>query len=294
MSNENYSYLIIALMLFIGIVILISSGKKWRKKNIKKESIFNALSRAGYDYDPVQDIFFSKSDAWQKEFGYSPIYDEAAAPLSMIIDCEPIKFSYEGKNWLIELWKGQYGMTTGCEIGVYTAEQNYSVSGAAGDIFYESAHGGDQLHMALVLHKNNRILFKREGRHWWLTGFVLGEFSNPHELYMEAGITLKDKAMTAVFLDALIDMGYTGSQMRIMYTTVWLLFRHPLSPQPLTRTPITDALTQKKNEQLCNQYQQLTQGHKNSIDKLLFLWENSPDLFKSVLNMGKPISLFRK
>jgi Domain of unknown function (DUF4474) len=25
----------------------------------------------------------------------------------------------KGKTWMIELWKGQYGLMTGCEIGVY-------------------------------------------------------------------------------------------------------------------------------------------------------------------------------
>ena len=42
----------------------------------------------------------------------------------MIIDCEPICFMYGGKNWMIELWKGQYGLETGGEIGVYNAAEN--------------------------------------------------------------------------------------------------------------------------------------------------------------------------
>ena len=50
---------------------------------------------------------------------YAYGYDAAALAMNAIIDCEPIFFDYAGKTWLIELWKGQYGLETGCEIGVY-------------------------------------------------------------------------------------------------------------------------------------------------------------------------------
>jgi len=45
------------------------------------------------------------------------LYDEAAAPLGMIVDCEPIHFEYKGKRWLIQFWKGQYDLPTGAEVG---------------------------------------------------------------------------------------------------------------------------------------------------------------------------------
>ena len=56
--------------------------------------------------------------------------------MGMIIDCEPVRFYYGGKKWLIELWKGQYGMTTGCEIGVYTAPVYDVKSHSISDRFY--------------------------------------------------------------------------------------------------------------------------------------------------------------
>lgn len=83
------------------------------------KSLNEFIEPYGYAYDSHQDIFYTKIDAWQREMGYSRLYDEAAAPSSMIIDCEPIYFEYDNKRWLIEFWKGQYGMTTGFEIGVY-------------------------------------------------------------------------------------------------------------------------------------------------------------------------------
>ena len=59
-------------------------------------------------------------DPLQRSLGYAYGYDAAAIRMATIIDCEPIFFDYDNKHWMIELWKGQYGLETGCEVGVYT------------------------------------------------------------------------------------------------------------------------------------------------------------------------------
>jgi hypothetical protein len=295
MINDNFNYILCLTPILITIVILYFVLKRSRKRHVQKNEILDAISLAGYSYDPRQDIFYSRMDAWQKEFGYSQIYDEAAAPLSMIIDCEPIRFDYGGKKWLIELWKGQYGMTTGAEIGIYTSTgPDLEAPGFADGTFYDCAHEGDQLYMAFLLRKNGRPLFSREGKHWWLTGFVLGEFSNPEELQMEISITLKNREMCRAFVNALLQIGYSERTMKVFSSTVWLYFTKPFSPQPLTRTPITDAITQKKNQMLCTRYRELTKEYTNSLDKLASLYVKAPELFDLILNMGKPRKLFKK
>src|SRR4051794_9572622 len=80
-----------------------------------------AVVAAGFDFDPVGDIIYSRMDALQRKAGYCWNYDRAAPLFDMIIDCEPIYFKYGGAKWMIELWKGQYGIMTGAEIGVYKA-----------------------------------------------------------------------------------------------------------------------------------------------------------------------------
>lgn len=136
---ENLSPLtqVLLVVIIIGIVIVAISSptivksfnsfyfliKRRFSKEFKEiktyKDLNNMLKTYGYSYDVKQDIFISNHDAWQRAMGYTRIFDEAAAPMSMIIDCEPIYFEYDNKRWLIEFWKGQYGMTTGCEIGVY-------------------------------------------------------------------------------------------------------------------------------------------------------------------------------
>ena len=84
-----------------------------------QSALAHAVDVAGFAYDPRQDIIYSKMYPLQRSFGYAYGYDAAALGMDAIIDCEPIFFDYAGKTWMIELWKGQYGLETGCEIGVY-------------------------------------------------------------------------------------------------------------------------------------------------------------------------------
>lgn len=80
----------------------LSSIKKMFKKKSNKlktyDDLNNLLKPYGYSYNAKQDIFISNIDAWQREMGYCRLYDEAAAPMSMIIDCEPIYFDYDNKR----------------------------------------------------------------------------------------------------------------------------------------------------------------------------------------------------
>ena len=46
----------------------------------------------------------------------------------MVFDALPIYFDYRGRTWLIELWKGQYGINTGAELGIYHADKILSES----------------------------------------------------------------------------------------------------------------------------------------------------------------------
>ena len=80
---------------------------------------------AGFTYDPEQDIIYSRQDAPQRNFGYAYGYDVLApCTISAKIDCEPFFITYGENDWMIELWKGQYGIETGCELGIYIRPHN--------------------------------------------------------------------------------------------------------------------------------------------------------------------------
>lgn len=254
---------------------------------VQLEEIREMLAETGYEYDPRQDIFYSTIDPWQRKLGYCSLYDEAAIPLGMVFDCEPVRFKYGGKNWMIELWKGQYGITTGGEIGVYTTTGPIiEIPGIFNGTLYFCADDSDNLSMTYTLLKNNEVMFSRAARHWWLTGFRLGEYADPEDLTIEASITLKDAAMRDAFLAALHEMGYGDNEVRSGGNTVLILFKEPHSKQPLTRTGIINSMALQGLKNNVALYKSAA-GGINSIYDIFMLIRQTPQLFDLVLGMGR-------
>lgn len=262
-----------------------------RNENDNPE-IDNIIEIAGYSYDSIQDIFYSNMNPWQRNIGYCRLFDEAAAPLGMIIDCEPIHFEYNEQKWMIGFWKGQYDLVTGGEIGVYTGALDLKIPGFFIGTYYNCASESDLLQMSFNLRKNGNILFSREGKHWWLTGFKLGEFSEPSELTMDVKITLKNKLMRDAFISGLRKVGYSSKELTIDGNSVSFVFANPHSTQPITRTAATDKLIQKKNELLCTKYQEITEGLDSLQAKIKVIEEQSPELYQKIMKIGKAKPLF--
>lgn len=264
-----------------------------RDKDDGGGTIDELIGTAGYAYSPKNDIFFSTMYAWQRSMGYCRLYDEAAAPLGMIIDSEPIRFSYGGRRWLIEFWKGQYGMTSGCEVGVYSSNwPDLNIPGVFDGTFYSCANNNDRLYMAFVLYKNGEKLMSRKDKHWWLTGFKLGEFSHPSELSMDVYITFKSKGMRDAFLTALQKAGYTEEEFEVRKTTVALFYDKPHTKQPYSRSAATDALMLAQLQRNCEVYQALTKGFTSMKDKVNAVKEGSPEVYAELFKIGKTASLF--
>lgn len=250
---------------------------------------------AGYGYDSNQDIFYSRIDSWQRKYGYCKLYDEAAAPLGMIIDCEPIYFEYEGEKWLIEFWKGQYDLTTGGEIGLYKAKKsNIEIPGIFFGDFYEAVSNDELLYMEYELKNKDNIILTRADKHWWLTGFKLGDFFNPSDLIMDLEIEFNDKIMQNAFIKGLKEAGYLEEEIKVRGNSVGIYFDKPHTKQPYTRGEITDKIIQKKNKLLCDKYQEITKPYNNFRDKLLAVKTMAPELYNETMKIGKTKSLFEK
>jgi len=251
------------------------------------------IEKVGYSYNSQKDLFFSNSDAWQREMGYCRLYDEVAAPFGIIVDSEPIYFSYAGKRWLIEFWKGQYDLTTGCEIGLYTTEEpDLDILGIFSGTFYNCVSLEDELFMSYTLKKNGETMFTREDKQWWLTSFKLGEFTEPSELTMDIYITLKDKTMLKEFITGLEAAGYSEDEYSIDELSVAIKFDKPHTQQPITRTYLTDMIIQQKNKLLCDKYQSITKEYVTSLAKINAIKDQAPELYGEVLNIGKTKQFF--
>ena len=56
---------------------------------------------------------------FRRSLGYCELYDNMAPYAAMDFDTVRIKFRYDNLDWMVQMWKGQYGPSIGCEIGVY-------------------------------------------------------------------------------------------------------------------------------------------------------------------------------
>jgi UDP-2,3-diacylglucosamine pyrophosphatase LpxH len=241
-----------------------------------------AVDAAGFRYDPRQDIIYSKMYPLQRDFGYAYGYDAAALGMNAIIDCEPIFFDYAGKTWMIELWKGQYGLETGCEIGVYNRTIGstsfvYSILDAtvgkrpndpnpSHGLFFDCASDSELLLMSSTLYRNGHKVFSRgPERHWWLTGFKWGLLSEPEDLTMDVSIECLDAVMTSALVGALTGMGYQNVHTNV--NTVTFTFGTPKTPQPRNDYPQLVSVVRSANQQIVTAYDSLglTSNDPNTV-----------------------------
>lgn len=300
----------ITLIAVIGLILLLIFGFiytfRLKKKNKEHEvvppvtdiignipdriaELNSEIKPFGFAYEPYQDIFYSLMNPWQRELGYCRLYDEASAALSMIIDCEPITFEYNGRKWLIEFWKGQYGMNTGGEVGIYyTTGPSLNIPGFFNGTFYHCPKDEDCINMSFTFRKKGNLLFTRSGYHWWLTGFKLGEYSKPSELSMDITLDLYDRRMAYTFVNALVKAGYKEEEYSVAGNRVMVHYEKPHSPQPVTRTAFTDFIMLRNNESFCDAYKRLTADYTDTIDKLEVVRKESPGMYNHLLSLGKP------
>ena len=178
---------------------------------------FAKINLASYKFDPDGNFYYTDDkDCWQKNFGFNEVYDNFAPITMMYYDTVRTTFDYGGKEWLIQIWKGQYGMAfVGGEVGVYTR------SLGSGGSHFVCADKEDWLYMETAFMWDEfetgeyRAVFNRDyDKYWWATGFVVG-FPNGSlrktltEFRLITHITFKDTEMADAFCKSFEKNGFT-------------------------------------------------------------------------------------
>lgn len=289
-------YLLPGILVFIFLLVLLG-GCRRRKKIIKKvccmclkekcEILDNLLMPFGYEYVPSQDIFTSRIDAWQRKFGYSAFYDKAASHFGMVIDSLPVYFNYDGRTWLIELWKGQYGINTGCEIGVYYAERILNENELDYTLF-NSVNDEDMPELSLVFYNSvkNKELAQLSKPHWWLTAFKPGLFTPASNLSLWASITLHSPQMAKAFSNALINTGFHPCDICVHRNTVTFTFEG-FTHVCCIFSKLRIAAAMRFNRLLCRIFLFATRPFKRSADRVLYLYYYIPFVFRRIFNVRK-------
>ena len=172
-------------------------------------------SLLSYKMDPVDGYFYTETQAWQRQFGFNRVYDQAATLIFFYYDTVRVFFTYDGLDWMIQMWKGQYGfMFLGAEIGVYTKPEGRGTGGSMEH--YDCATEEQMLPMEMRMYNKGEVGFRRPyKKYWWATGFIPGtldSFGDRSQLVMEARVTFRDATMAQLFVNGLEDVeGTNGS-----------------------------------------------------------------------------------
>jgi len=201
-----------------------------------------------------------------------------------------VYFNYNGARYMIELWKGQYGMTTGCEVGFYR-DSGKKLLGAE---FFESVPDEMMLDMSVTLLRDGAKIIERRARHWWLTGFKLGVFSETAQLSALVRIAFPNAEMAAAFLRSLYALGYDARNAYAQSAAVTVYFGKPRTKQPVTRGGVMELVAQKRAQLLCEEFRKITNGRTNIFEILADVKQSYPDVYESAIRLGRGAESFTK
>ena len=284
-------YFIIALAIIIVVLLVVFYLIK-RKRVIHKVrhmseeeklcEVNKALSPFGFTFYAKQDIVISKNDSWQRDIGYSDFFDLKAPYLNMVMDCEPIYFDYDHKCYRIEFWKGQYGITTGAEAGIYIRDKECKNTHE-----FRCANDSEILPMQFELYKKC-FLFKRCGFTWWLTGFDVGRFSRPKDLALKIGIRFPNQKMQVAFVEGLLNAGYNANKISVCGSLICFTICKPKNYKLNHCHKLVKCFVQIINYINCSLYMWFTRCFRSTLDKLTFIRYMAPHFYHFVIKLSIP------
>lgn len=287
----QYTFILLFFIILLLVIFAVNTHLKYIRFKVlhtpdskKLEHLNNLLLPYGFQYDISADCFYSTIHCWQRKYGYRRLYDSSAAALGIIFDCEPVYFGYAGKNWLIEFWKGQYGMSAGAEVGIYAADKRPDEPDEPGKIHYKSISDSELFPVRLNLFYAEKLIAIREKQHWWLTAFFLGKYCPPYTLTAKISITFPDYEMCNAYIDGLKRAGYASADISRCLLTVTVPFTQPKSTQPSAQRSVSAKLRLYLNRAGCFLYHCLTGRYTNTLDRLEYLASLSPALLNIVLH----------
>lgn len=259
----------------------------------KCERLSSLLNPFGYYYNSCLDIVSTCNNAWQRQAGYTAVFDRAALSLHMVFDALPVYFNFRGRTWLIELWKGQYGINTGAEAGIYYADRILSEKERESAVF-QAVEDRDRLFVKYTLFRNGSSIATVSGMTWWLTAFFVGLFSQPSQLSLQIAISFPNVEMQQSFLAALQELS-SPVNFHVCRDEVHIRYEQgcPLSPvcpgtcSPFRRFHVKWA--QLCNALFCRLYGFITRPFSCTMDKILYLYALLPFIVRRMLRRLKGV-----
>lgn len=157
----------------------------------------------GYECSVYDLLVYATVNSWMRDFGFCLLYDIFcySTPFFNYIT-RRFKFDYDGKEWMVQAWKGNYLITNGAEVGIYSREK-----GSCGT--YYNAYDG-LMDMSLRLSADGTEIFSVSDSHWWINGFKFGKtLYAPVDMTAEFSIDFQNADMAKAFEKA-VNENYMG------------------------------------------------------------------------------------
>lgn len=181
----------------------------------------NGILGIGYNFSYSELLLYAQVNVWMRDFGFTFLYDLFCYTTPFFFyNTRRIKFDYDGLEWMIQVWKGNYLVSNGAEVGIYTREP-----GSIGT-YYNCANDEQMMNMSMELYHGDDLIFERPTQlHWWLTGFKISDRLYPaRNMTLKFSIEMKDEQMLSAFCEAVEnhyrgDMTYTVDGLTV--SVVW-------------------------------------------------------------------------
>lgn len=161
----------------------------------------NGMVGLGFDVSVYELLVYATVDCWQRSLGFDLLYDLMADSTPLYnLETRRFKFDYAGKEWMFQLWKGNYALASnGFEIGVYNRP-----AGSIGT-HYDAAGDDEMMPLAAKLYHGDELLVEKSvERHWWLSAFKMSKVIYlPDTLTMVFSITFPNEEMLEAFTSSL-------------------------------------------------------------------------------------------
>ncbi len=182
----------------------------------------DGILHTGFNYNLAELTLYAIINGWMRDFGFCLLYDILANSMPTVFNYNTrrFKFRYDGLEWMIQIWKGNYLLCNGGEVGLYCRTPEKFGT------FYECASDDQLLNMSMQLRHGDKVLVnQREQKHWWLNGFNMsGTMYLPESLTLSFTIEMPDEEMKDAFCKAIDnhyrhDVSYTVDGLKV--SVVW-------------------------------------------------------------------------
>lgn len=176
----------------------------------------------GFNFNIAELTMYATVDCWMRSFGFCFFYDVIAGSMPWFFNYNTrrFKFDYDGKEWMIQIWKGNYIITNGAEVGLYNREAS------KWGTFYNCVTDEEMLDMSMQVCAGDKVLVNKPlQKHWWINGFNLsGRMYFPSTLTLKFSIVMPDEAMLDAFCESIdnhhrSDVSYTVDGLTV--NVVW-------------------------------------------------------------------------